>query len=271
MRLNIDWKKTLLITLDVFIVAYLVMAVCSWHNPARKALACTKVNINIADDEENGFLNPAEVKRLLEKNGIYPLSKPIKDINPRNIERRLVRMPFVNTAQCYVTKDGHVCITITQRTPIVRVKSFNGDDYYVDDNGGVMPNSQYTSNMIIATGAISRVYACNYLATMTQCIMDDDLWRNEIEQINVLPDRTVELVPRVGDHIVNIGALPMASDKNNRDNKVHEYVSNQLKRLEEFYKHGLSQAGWNKYSYISLEYTNQIVCTKKDEYSHTQQ
>ncbi len=271
MRLNIDWKKTLLITLDVFIVAYLVMAVISWHNPTKTALACTKVNINIADDEENGFLNPAEVKRLLETNGIYPLSKPIKDINPRDIEKRLVRMPFVNTAQCYVTKEGHVCITITQRTPIVRVKSFNGDDYYVDDNGGVMPNSQYTSNMIIATGAVSRVYACNYLAVMMQCIMDDDLWRNEIEQINVLPDRTVELIPRVGDHIVNIGALPTAANKHIRDSKVHEYVTRQLKRLEEFYRYGLSQAGWNKYSYISLEYTNQIVCRKKDEYTQIQQ
>ncbi len=271
MRLNIDWKKTLLITLDVFIVAYLVMAVISWHNPTKTALACTKVNINIADDEENGFLNPAEVKRLLETNGIYPLSKPIKDINPRDIEKRLVKMPFVNTAQCYVTKEGHVCITITQRTPIVRVKSFNGDDYYVDDNGGVMPNSQYTSNMIIATGAISRVYACNYLVVMMQCIMDDDLWRNEIEQINVLPDRTVELIPRVGDHIVNIGALPTAANKHIRDSKVHEYVTRQLKRLEEFYRYGLSQAGWNKYSYISLEYTNQIVCRKKDEYTQIQQ
>ena len=265
MRLNIDWKKTMLITFDIFIMVYLVMAVTAWHNPTRKALACTKVNINIADDEENGFLNPAEVKRLLEKNGLYPLSEPIKNIDPRDIENRLAKMPFVNTAQCYVTKEGHVCITITQRTPIVRVKSATGDDYYVDDNGGVMPNSQYTSNMIIATGSITRAYACNYLSVMTQCIMDDDLWRNEVEQINILPDRTVELIPRIGDHIINIGAIPMSSDKKDRDSKVYEYVANQLKRLEEFYKYGLSQAGWNKYSYISLEYSNQIVCRKKGE------
>ena len=90
-------------------------------------------------------------------------------------------MPFVKTAQCYATDDNHVCITITQRTPIVRVKSMNGDDYYIDDNGGVMPNSQYTSDMIIVTGSVSRQYACQYVYLLAQELMGDDLWRNQVE------------------------------------------------------------------------------------------
>ena len=36
-----------------------------------------------------------------------------------------------------------------------------------------------------------------------------------------------------------------------------------MERLEKFYKYGLSEAGWNKYSYISLEFDNQIICKKK--------
>ena len=47
--------------------------------------------------------------------------------------------PFINTAQCYKTKDGHVNIYITQRMPIIRIKSSNGADYYLDDNGGNTP------------------------------------------------------------------------------------------------------------------------------------
>lgn len=264
-RLNIDWRKWLLVSLDLCIAAYLFMAFTSWNKPAKEVPLCTKVVINIADENENGFLNSEEVKTLLQKASMYPLSKKLDDVNTRVIEDRLRCMPFVNTAQCYTTQEGHVCITITQRTPIVRVKSFNGEDYYIDDNGGVMPNSQYTSDMIIVTGRVSKFYACRYISLLAQTLMQDELWKNQIEQINVLPDKTIELVPRVGDHIINIGALPTASDARNRKLLVEEFVKKQMHRLELFYRLGLVHAGWNKYDYINLEFMNQIVCRRRGE------
>ena len=36
-------------------------------------------------------------------------------------------------------------------------------------------------------------------------------------------------------------------------------------KLKTFYEKGLNQVGWNKYSRISLEFNNQIICTKKRE------
>ena len=249
---------------DLVIACYLFMAITSWNKPTEKATLCTKVVINIADDNVNGFLNSEEVKTLLMKKGVYPLKQRIADINPRKVEGQLVGMPFVKTAQCYISTEGHVFITITQNVPIARVKSNKGEDYYVDANGGVMPNSQYTSDMIIVTGNVSRNYANHYLAPLAQTIMDDDLWRNQIEQINILPDYSVELVPRVGDHIINIGELPSANTDAARNTRIREYVEKQLQRLESFYRFGLVHAGWNKYEYISLEYTNQIVCRKRE-------
>ena len=47
-----------------------------------------------------------------------------------------------------------------------------------------------------------------------------------------------------------------------RKEEVSAYVEKKMKRLEFFYKYGLSQAGWNKYSYINLEFDNQIICKK---------
>lgn len=264
MKININWKKTALITFDICIAAYLFMAFTSWNKPENRIPLCTKVIINIADENENGFLNSAEIKNLLEQRHIYPLAMSIDDINPRQIEQQLTHMPFVNTAQCYTTQDGHVCITITQRTPIVRVKSFTGEDYYVDDNGGVMPNSQYTSDMIIVTGHVTRYYACKYICQLAKILMADPLWRNQIVQINLLPDKTIELVPRVGNHIVNIGSLPSAAQENIRNEYIATFVDKQLSRLKLFYKYGLGNAGWNKYDYISLEFYNQVVCRKRE-------
>lgn len=264
MKLNINWKKTFLVTFDVVIAVYLVMAVTSWNNPVRTGNVCTRVEINIADENVNGFLNSEEVKTLLQRCQLYPISRNMDEINPRRIEQALRGMPFVRTAQCYATEDNHVCITITQRTPIVRVKSVTGEDYYIDDNGGIMPNSQYTSDMIIATGSISQYYACHYVCSLARQLMSNDLWRNQIEQINVLPDKSVELVPRVGDHIINIGVLPSVADKEKREEAIAEYVARQMHRLEIFYREGLKYAGWRKYDYINLEYSNQIVCRRRD-------
>lgn len=70
-------------------------------------------------------------------------------------------------------------------------------------------------------------------------------------------------MPRVGDQIVQIGRLPESKYKEERTKLVGEFMDRKLQRLENFYKYGLSQAGWNKYSYINLEFDNQIICKKK--------
>lgn len=92
--------------------------------------------------------------------------------------------------------------------------------------------------------------------------MMNELWRNQIEQINVLPDRGIELVPRVGNHIIYIGNLPETNLIDKREQAINDFVNKKMNRLEKFYKYGLSQAGWNKYSYINIEFDNQIICKK---------
>jgi len=93
--------------------------------------------------------------------------------------------------------------------------------------------------------------------------MSDDFWRNQIVQVNVLADKSVELVPRVGDHIVCIGALPEVKQPSLRRETVNAFMSKKLERLAKFYRYGLSKAGWNKYSYIDIEFDNQIICKKR--------
>ena len=268
MKIRINWKYCALIVIDLVIAVYLVFAMTSWNKPDEKPRLCNKVEINIEDENENGFLKTAEVKTLLEKKSLYPLNRRTDEINTREIENILLKTAFVNTAQCYITTEGNVKLSLTQRTPIVRVKAESGEDYYIDDNGGVMPNSQYTSDMIIVTGLLNKQYACKYISILASTIMADDLWRNQIEQINVLKDKTIEIVPRVGDHIINIGMLPNSRYPERRKELVSEFVKKQLQRIELFYKYGLSEAGWNKYSYISVEFANQVICTNRDGQKH---
>ncbi len=261
MKLRINWKKTILVVTDILLLGYLAAAMVSFNKPDNSAQKCSKVSISIADENTNGFLNAQEVKNILERNRLYPIGRPTEIINPRNIEEFLMKSPFVNTAQCYKTQDGQVCITITQRLPIIRVKNIQGDDYYLDERGGILPNSKYTSDLIIATGHIQK-QSSKMLATVARELMGSELWRNQIEQINILKNQGVELVPRVGDHVVYLGIPPQT--KKDQEQAITTFIHNKVDRLEKFYKYGLNQAGWNKYHYISLEFDNQIICKKKD-------
>ena len=263
--MHINWKKTIIVMLDVVLGVYVAVAMTSLNGAGTATSVCTKVAIDISDGNINGFLSSNEIKSILQRNDLYPLARKMDDIDPRRIEQLLKGSPFVKTAECFKTVDGHVNIVVTQRMPIVRIKSDNSGDYYLDEKGGIMPNSKYTSDLIIATGHISKSFATNYVAFLSGALMANDMWRNLVEQINVLPDQSIEIVPRVGNHIVNIGYLPAHRSREERQDSIVSYVNRQMSRLEKFYKYGLSQAGWNKYSYIDLEFDNQIICKKRPE------
>jgi len=261
--MRINWRKALLVTVDLAFAGYIVYVMASSSKFGRGDGTCGKVNINVADETVDGFIDAKEIKTRLMQSRLYPLGADMQSIDVRSIEEQLSSSPFVKTAECSKTIGGSVNISITQRLPIVRIKANNGDDYYLDDNDRVMPNSHYTSDLIIATGWISRPFAARYVSTLGKLLMESNFWRNQIEQINVTYGGGIELVPRVGDHIVYIGTLPQANDKVTRDARIRDYVTHQLDRLEKFYRYGLSKAGWNKYSYINLEFDNQIICKRK--------
>jgi len=243
------WKTIIVVILDVAIAVYLVLAATVFNRPVEKATVCSEVKIDIEQGVGEGFLNPAEVKQLLTRQQLYPLNQPLQFISTRKVEEALEKSPFIDQAECYKTQNGHVCITLRQRLPVLHVMPANGERYYLDDHGDILPATGLTKDLIVATGAISRNYARRVLAPLANSLADDTFWQNQIVQLNVLSDGSLELVPRVGDHIAYLGA---PTD-----------IPNKLDRLRKFYKYGLSHAGWNRYERISVEFGNQIICKKR--------
>ena len=244
-----NWKKILVVTFNVIIGIYLLLAVTAFNRPAEKDVVCDGVKVTIEKGMIEGVLTAADVTRMLNEGRVNPIGKSMADVNLRTMEELLERQELIENAECYKAQNGLVNIRVTERVPVVRVLAANGDDYYVDKDGRTLQNTGYVCNLMVATGNISRPFASTVLAPLGRIIMADDFWRNQIEQINVLPDNTLEMVPRVGEHIIYLGQ-PVG-------------VVKKLERLRKFYQYGLSQAGWNKYSRISVEYSNQIVCKKK--------
>ena len=243
-----SWEKSAFILIDIALACYLFLAITAFNKPDDQKAVCTQVDINIEDGKVEGFLGGTELKEQLKRAKVYPQGQPMKEIDVRKIEETILKNPFVETAECFKTQGGHIKINLTQRLPVVRVKAENGEDYYVDAHGE-MPNTRYTSDLVVATGHITHAYAQKKLSRIGTFIMHNAFWHSQIEQLNVLPDGTMEMVPRIGDHIVYLG---------NASN-----IQQKLDRLEKFYRYGLCVAGWNKYSYINLEFDNQIICKKR--------
>lgn len=242
-------KLLLKLLLLVATVAYLVYAF--FHVNAEKSNSvCQNVTIEITDSVRVGFITRQEVQRILERSKLYPLGKKVAEVNGQQIEDRLMKNPFISKVVCY--KSGtQIYITVQQRLPVMRVMASNGDDYFLDSAGKVLPRLNYAADLVVATGNITPDYAKKYLVRIGSHLQRDPFWNDQIEQINVDSRGNVEMVPRVGNQIIYVGKPVNMFQK--------------FKHLRAFYNKVAGEVGWNKYSRINVEYANQIICTKKQE------
>lgn len=243
------FKKILLSALLLLIAAYIVAAVTIFNRkPA--AQVCHDLQLVIKDSIYAGFVTKKEVSTLLKKKGISPLGRPIDSVSTRAIEQELSLHPLIDRVECYKTPGGSLNIEVSQRIPILRVMSDNGDNYYLDDKGSIMPpGAKCVAHRAIATGRIEKAFAVKELYKFGVFLQQNPFWDAQIEQIHVLADGNVELVPRVGSHLIYLGRLDNYEGK--------------LRRVKAFYEKALNRVGWNKYSRINVEFDNQIICTKK--------
>ena len=241
-------KKLAIVALLLALCCYFVVAVTVWRKPSG-AVVCNGVEVTVEGSPHAGFIDGREVRRLLVASKCDPQGEQMDDISLMVIEKALLKNPYIEEVACHKTPGGKVCVRVRQRSPILHVMAADGGDYYLDETGKKMPKSQYFADLVVATGHITPQYARANLTMLGRCIKADPFWNNQIQQIYVTSKGEVELVPRVGNHVVLLGQ-PVG-------------VEQKLQRLRDFYTKGLNKVGWNKYSAVSLKYDNQIICTKK--------
>ena len=207
--------------------------------------------IDYQDSIDHGFISQKGILRLLNGKKLSPVGKKMGDINTRLLEEELSQHPLIENVECYRTPGCKIGIEVTQRLPILRVMANNGDNYYIDNKGKIMPIPNSSAHVAVVTGYVDRDFAVKELYTLGVFLQAHPLWDAQIEQINVTQAKELELVPRVGEHIIFLGKPGNYEEK--------------FEKLKTFYEKGLNQVGWNKYSRISLEFNNQIICTKKEK------
>lgn len=241
-------KRIFLSILLLAVAAYLIVAITAFSKKP-EGMVCEDIELVSVDSTEAGFITKREILNLLSTNKQNPIGKNLDSINTIKMEQIIAGHPAIKRVDCFRTPSGKIGIDIEQRIPVLRVMASNGDDYFLDGEGSIIPARRNIAHLAVVTGRVNKEFASQQLYKLGLFLQENEFWNSQIEQINVVSGNNIELVPRVGDHLIYMGQL------NGYEHK--------LERLKKFYQKVLNVVGWNKYSMINIEFSNQIVCTKR--------
>lgn len=111
----------------------------------RTSLACRSLEITFCDTLE--FVSKEDIRGFISSGyGAY-LGQQLDSVNLGKIEKILESQSAVLNSEAWVTDDGVLHVSITQRAPVVRFQ--NGEvGYYSDDLGFIFPlHPRYTADV----------------------------------------------------------------------------------------------------------------------------
>lgn len=276
-------KRSLAIILNLVVWAglavYLVMA-GRYSSSRRAEVVCTEIEVKVLDGDRHDFITPDMVRLWFSSGEMNVIGKELSKIDTEEAQRFVSRRGYVKSARVYTSMDGTLHVELTQRSPLVRFNTANGYNFYLTGDGYVVPAQRHAVEYVpLVTGDFEFPFARDYIGYYDESLTDEekkvsksygffyelinfvkfvdnsDFWDSFIVQINVAGGNVydnfepqVEIVPRIGNHIVMLGGIGDYSRK--------------LSDLMAFYSGAAAYEGWDTYRYINLKYNGQVVCTK---------
>ena len=255
-----------LIRILVVIPALYLIIMPVWLASFYESKPCSGVAISITDSSDYHFVTKRQLLNLVSGNNGKIVGRPVKSVSLSEIENRINVLRELKVAEVYMTIDGILHVYANQRNPVMRVVPDEGGDYFIDEEGVLIRRRNlYTPRLHIIEGNITisqpMLEGVSLLDTtikssvlrdvyhFVRYIAGDNFWSAQIDQIYVDGREEIDLIPRVGNHLIHLGTF--------------ENYRGKLKNLSAFYDKVLPEVGWNKYSVINLEFKDQIVCRKR--------
>jgi cell division protein FtsQ len=224
------------------------------------------IDVIIKDSSDYRFVTEKNLLNLVNNGSGRIIGKPANEISVKDIENKINVLRELRVAEVYMTIDRKIKIYVDQRDPVMRVMPEEGGDFFIDEDGVVVrKRNLYNPRLHIVVGNVNisskMLEGVSVLDTsiknsvlrdiyfIVDYINDNDFWSAQIDQIYVDRDDEIDLIPRVGNHVIHLGSA--------------ENFEGKLRNLEAFYEDVLPEVGWNKYSRINLEFKDQIVCKKR--------
>ncbi|WP_421810941.1 cell division protein FtsQ/DivIB [Flagellimonas sp.] len=192
------------------------------------------------------YLTEDAVNKLLIQNYGPVKNRAKEQLVLNTIEEVILSNDMVKSAQVYLTVNGELISKIVQRKPIGRVEGIS--KFYLDDLGKRMPLSKHHSARVpIITGEITGKTLEDAYEILNY-INEDDFLRKNVIGIHIEEEGKYQLRFRMENFVVNLGGVDNLNEK--------------FKNFMAFYVKATKDNSLESYAIVSLEYSNQVVCTK---------
>lgn len=236
-------KVLLTVVTTVCCAAVLVGGI--WCSRQVDASLCTQVDIVVEDSVSRQYVDAMELEGYLKARGCYALTKAMSEVDCHMIEQALLKHEMIRSASCYKTPFGAVRIRVTQRVPVLCVKTAEGN-YLVDADRRVMPyRSGMKLDVPVFTGAISKCAATEEYYDFVLWLQDNSYWGERIRDVYVRNPKLVVLSQKDYSAKIVLGKLDGYEDK--------------LARLRSLYKKGFDVLGYPECRELDLRYAGQVV------------
>jgi cell division protein FtsQ len=258
-------KRILNISLMVILVAGMIVLL-AFTDSEHKYMAYKSFRIDIINPSEHALITQSEIQELVKKNFGDIAGSPIAGIDLYDLEQTVLINPYVSSCEVFQTIDGELIMKARVREPLVRIINQDGQQFYLDMNGWMMPLSPaHLAPIIIANGYIEDTFisleksekplsnlpdssVIHHIRNVAFHISRDSFLKSFIDQIYINEKHEIELIPKIGSQIILFGTSENAKEK--------------LENLKTFYEKVMSKMDWSVYKSINVKYKNQVVCSK---------
>lgn len=198
------------------------------------------------NENDAPYITHDMVNKLLIQNygSLTNVAKENLDLN--RIEKLIAENEMVKSAEVYLTVNGELMSKIAQRKPIGRVEG--NEKFYMDEDGKSMPLSKnYSARVPIITGKITAKGLEGAYTILKYSATDDFLYKNIIG-VHIVDEEKYQLKFRLENFVVDLG------DAIDLKGKFSNYKA--------FYIKANKDGSLDDFTKVSLEFTNQVVCTK---------
>ena len=231
----------------------LLVAAISKKNRA----SCRDYQITINGVQDHFFFDTKDVLQLLTASGHGDIKgQLISTINLHRLEKLLEGNIWVKDAQLYFDNHDVLHVNVHERVPVARIFTTAGSSFYIDNQALRMPLSEKMSAGVpVFTGFPEKKVLqekdsilLDHVKAAALFIINDSFWMAQVAQVDITEQRTFEMIPTVGHHLVKFGEGGQIDKKFNR--------------LFVFYKEILAKSGFDKYPIIDVQYAGQVVATR---------
>jgi len=238
--MRINWNYLKMIALVVAITG--LYAFSSYRNDAKKV---ENITIDFVG-EQSLYITEAMVNKLLIQNYGSLINVPKEKLDLNKIEKIIEANKMVKKAQVYLAINGELEAQIEQRRPIGRIEE--STKFYLDDEGLRMPLSMsHSARVPIITGKITGK-TLEDVYEILKYINEDEFLRKNVIGIHIEDENKYQLKFRLEQFVVSLGGVDRLEEKFNN--------------FKAFYTKANKDKTLNNYNLVSLEFNNQVVCTK---------